>query len=267
MSLKHILFTCIILFCTQNLSAQILNVEKSRLSGDSVNYFLGSLGLSFNTNNRSINDDGETVSFVGLTANSDFGYISELHSFLIISQFNYTATSDDPINSTGYGHFRINFLRKRSVSYETFTQVQYDQGRGMEIRWLVGGGLRFRLKSTEKNSIYAGVGGMYEEETWNYPGPSEAEFTTRIWKSSNYISGRFKLNDYINLNLITYYQTGYDFDAELFRHRVNADLNLLINVTSKLSLQTSAFIGYENEPVVPINKTIYSISNGVILSF
>lgn len=268
MSLKYFSFICLFTFCfTDNVPAQILNVEKARLSGDSANYFLGSAGLAFSTNNRSINDDGETISFVGLTTNADFGYISELHSFLFVSQFNYTATSDDPINSTGYGHFRVNFLRNRQISYETFTQVQYDQGRGMEYRWLGGGGLRFRLKQTEKNSIYAGVSAMYEHETWNYPGPSEATLTTRIWKSSNYISGRFKLNEHINLNLITYLQTGYDFDADYFRHRVSGDLNLLINVTSKLSLSTTVFGGYENRPVVPISKVVYSVTNGVIISF
>lgn len=257
----------ILLYSTSSLYAQILNVEKARLSGDSANYFLGSAGVAFNANNRSINDDGETVSFVGLTANADFGYISELHSFLLISQFDYTATSDDPINSTGYGHFRINFLRNRPLSYETFTQLQYDQGRGMKYRWLGGGGLRFRLKKTKKSSMYAGVGAMYEEETWDYPGPSEALFTTRIWKSSNYLSGRFKLNDHINLNLITYYQTGYDFDAEYFRHRISGDLNLLVNVTTKLSLSTNVFISYENRPVVPISKVVYSVNNGIIMSF
>lgn len=268
MFLKYFLPICLfILSSTYNLQAQILNVEKERLSSDSANYFLGSAGIAFNTNNRSINDDGETVSFVGLTANADFGYISELHSFLLVSQFNYTATSDDPINSTGYGHFRVNFLRNRQVSYENFTQVQYDQGRGMESRWLGGGGLRFRLKKTEKSSVYVGIGGMYEQETWDYPGPSEAMLTTRIWKSSNYISGRFTLNEHISLNLITYYQTGYDYDADYFRHRISGDLNLLINVTSKLSLTTTIFGGYENRPVVPISKVVYSVTNGIIVSF
>ncbi len=261
------LITIILSLSQTNLSAQILNVEKVRISSDSANYFLGSAGLAFNTNNRSINDDGETISFIGLTANADFGYISKLHSFLFVSQFNYTATSDDPINSTGYGHFRVNFLRNRSISYETYTQLQYDQGRGMKSRWLGGGGLRFRLKKTEKRSLYAGVGAMYEEETWNYPGPSEAMFTTQLWKSSNYLSARFKLNEHINLNLITYFQTGYDFDAEYFRHRLSGDVNLLINVTSKLSLTTTVFAGYENKPIVPITKLIYSVTNGIIFSF
>jgi len=41
--------------------AQILNVEKSRLSSDSANYFVGNVSLAVNSNNQSVNDDGETV--------------------------------------------------------------------------------------------------------------------------------------------------------------------------------------------------------------
>jgi hypothetical protein len=263
-----IFFLLISLCCLiDTVPAQILNVEKQRLSGDSVNYFLGNITAAFSANNLSINDEGETVSFVGLNANSDFGYISEHHSFMLLSDFNYAATSDDPINSTGYGHFRINFLRDRDLSYEAFTQLQYDQGRGMEVRWLAGGGIRLHLLKKKDVGIYAGIGAMYENEVWETPGAEERTVTLRLWKSSNYLSSRIRFNEHVNLNLIAYYQTGYDFDREFFRHRVSSDLNLLVGITEVLSLTTSVFAGYENRPVVPITKFIYSVSNGIQLSF
>lgn len=265
---KPILFSCILYACfLADLQAQILNVEKARLNADSSNYFVGSIGFAFNANNRSINDDGETVSFVGLNANSDFGYISEHHSYLLLSQFNYTATSDDPINSTGYGHLRINFLRNSALSYETFAQIQYDQGRGMEVRWLAGGGIRYRFVSQEKINMYIGVGGMYEEEVWNFPGPVEAQRSIGIWKTSNYVSARIRFNEYVDLNLITYYQTGYDFSRDFFRHRMNADINLKVDIVRRLAFTTSLFGAYENRPVVPVDKFVYSVANGIIFSF
>lgn len=247
--------------------AQILNVEKSRLSGDSSNYFVGNLGLAFNANNQSINDDGETVTFIGLKSNSDLGYISKHHSYLLLSQFNYTATSSNAINSTGYGHFRINFMRDHRLSYETFSQLQYDQGRGMEVRWLGGGGIRYNFLQKEKIVMFLGIGGMYEEEVWDFPGESTGQRRIGIWKSSNYVSSRVAFNEHVTLNAITYYQTGYDFDRDFFRHRVNADLNLNVQIGSAVAVTTTIFGAYENRPVVPISKFVYSISNGVILSF
>lgn len=268
MLLKHFFILLLLgsFLCNPAL-AQILNVEKSRLSSDSANYFVGKLGLSFNANNQSINSDGETVAFIGLNTNSDLGYISEHHSFLLLSLFNYTATSQEAINSTGYGHFRVNFVRKEKLSYETFAQLQYDQGRGMQVRWLSGGSLRYNFFDGEEVTMHFGVGGMYEEEVWNLPEELEGQRSIGLWESTNYVSSRITFNEYVNLNIITYYQTGYDFDRDFFRHRINADMNFSVRVGSSIAVTTAIFGAYENRPVVPISKFVYSISNGVIISF
>jgi len=247
--------------------AQILNVEKSRLSSDSANYFVGNISLALNGNNQSINGDGETVSFIGLKADSDLGYISEQNTYLLLSHFNYTATSSNTINSTGYGHFRINFLRNNRLSYEAFAQLQYDQGRGMHVRWLTGGSVRYNFLKKEKISMYLGIGGMHEEEVWDFPGESDDQRILSLWKSTNYVSTRVIFNEHVNLNLITYYQTGYDFDRDFFRHRINSDVNINVTITSTLAFTSNFFFSYENRPVVPISKFVYSFSNGIIFSF
>lgn len=264
--LKYICFSLLCLFICRPAEAQILNVEKSRTKADSAHYFLGSVGINFNTNNRSINEKGETIVFIGLAADSDVAYISELHSFLLLTQFQYNATTDAPINSTGYGHFRINFLRKQKLSYETFTQLQYDQGRGMKSRWLGGSGIRYRFFDHENASLYAGTGVMYEREVWGYP-LLEASRTINIWKSTNYLSSRIKITENANFNIIAYYQTGYDSEHDFFRHRISADANLLINLTSKLAFRATAGFAFENRPIVPVSKLVYSVMNGIQVSF
>lgn len=248
-------------------SGQILNVEKKRLRGDSVNYFLGVFGLSFNANNQSLTGDGTEKSFVGLSANSDLAYFSTHHSFLLIGQLQYNATSEEAINSAGYGHFRINWLRKKIVSYENFLQIQYDQGRGMRSRRLAGGGLRFRIYREEKSSLLAGIGIMYEQEEWEEPGESTEVVNLALWKNTSYVTSRLQLRDNIAFGSIVYFQTGFDANQDFFRHRVSADVNILVNITSKLALQTSAGIAYENRPVVPIPKFIYRVTNGLQISF
>ncbi|MEQ9441625.1 MAG: DUF481 domain-containing protein [Cyclobacteriaceae bacterium] len=248
-------------------SAQILNVEKNRLSGDSSNYFLGTVGLSFNANNQSLTDDGTEQSFVGLSANSDLGYFSDHHSFLLIGQLQYNATSEEAINSAGYGHFRINWLRRNILSYENFAQIQYDQGRGLRTRQLAGGGVRFRVYREEKSSLWAGVGIMREREEWEAPGEELGTTNLALWKSTNYVTSRLQLRDNIAIGSIAYFQTGFDPDRDFFRHRVSMDANILINITSKLALQTNAGITYENRPVVDIPKFIYHVTNGIQISF
>ncbi|MGB3587749.1 MAG: DUF481 domain-containing protein, partial [Tunicatimonas sp.] len=239
---------------------QILNIEKERMSGDSANYFLGTVGLSFNANNQSLTADGTERSFVGFTANSDAAYLSTYHSFLLIGQLQYTATSEAAINSAGYGHFRINWLRKNAVSYENFAQIQYDQGRGMQSRRLAGGGVRFRIYREEKSSLFAGTGVMYEREEWERPGDEGGTEELRLWKNSSYLTSRLQLRENIAFSSIVYFQTGYDTDRDFFRHRVSGDINILINITSKLALQTAVALAYENRPVVPIPKFLYRVT-------
>ncbi|WKN42100.1 DUF481 domain-containing protein [Tunicatimonas pelagia] len=246
---------------------QILNVEKERMKGDSANYFLGTVGLSFNANNQSLTNDGTEKSFVGLTANSDAAYFSTYHSFLLIGQLQYTATSETAINSAGYGHFRINWLRKNIISYENFVQIQYDQGRGMQSRRLAGGGVRFRIYREEKSSLFAGTGVMYEREEWEQPSGEGGSVALGLWKNSSYLTSRLQLRENIAFGSIAYFQTGYDPDQDFFRHRVSGDINILINVTSKLALQTAVGLAYENRPVVPIPKFVYRVTNGIQLNF
>ncbi len=264
---RHFYLLLFILLSGQTLYGQILNVEKNRLKGDSANYFVGSVGADFNINNRSINDAGQTVVFIGLTANSDVGYISEYHSFLLLTQFQYNATNDQSINSTGYGHFRINWLRKQRLSYETFTQLQYDQGRGMQLRWIGGGGIRYRVYDAENSNLYIGIGAMREREVWEVPASEGLTRDINIWQSTNYIANRVKLSENADFNIIAYYQTGYDHVQEFFRHRISADANLLVRITSRLALRTTAGATYENQPIVPITKLVYSVTNGIQLRF
>ena len=252
--------------------AQILNVEKTRIKGDSANYLVGNVGVNFSINNRNLTDVGEGIYFIGLAATSDLGYLTEHSSFFLLSQFQYNATSEQDINSTGYGHFRTTFRRKQPLSYETFAQLQYDQGRGMVLRGLIGGNIRLRVYEAERSNLYVGIGAMREREVWEVPDGLVAEasdetVTVNIWKSTNYLVTNVSLNEFISFNAIAYFQTGYDARAAFFRHRVSLDTNVIMKITARLALRTYAGFTYENRPIVPITKLVYSVTNGIQLSF
>ena len=252
--------------------AQILNVEKTRIKGDSANYFLGNIGVNFNINNRNLDDEGQASYFISINTTSDVGYLSAHHSFFLLSQFQYNATSQEAINSTGYGHFRATFLRKQKLSYELFTQLQYDQGRGLVLRGLIGGGLRLRIYEKDRSNLYVGVGAMREREVWEVPinddlAIQDNTISLNLWKSSNYLTSHVSLNSNVSFNAISYFQTGYDPQSRFFRHRVSLDANLLVKVTSRLAFRTTAGFTYENRPVVPIAKLVYSVTNGIQVSF
>jgi hypothetical protein len=255
------LITLLMLFMTQLVSAQILTVDRPSLTVDSAAFFLGGVDFSYNVNNQ------KNTVYKGLLSKADMMYVSDLHEYILINQFKYFSSTGSPFISTGYSHFRVNFLRQHKLSYESYAQLQYDKGRNMPFRFLVGGGIRYRLLDRPKNHMHYGIGVMYERERWKSLDDSGTLITPEFIKISSYVSTNTNLNEYIRLVFVGYYQSGYDEHIEQLRNRINISASLVVKINSFLSLTTNVNYQYEDQPIIPINKTIYSVTNGLRLNF
>ncbi|MBL3656678.1 DUF481 domain-containing protein [Fulvivirga sediminis] len=264
--MKVFLFTLSFFLITHLASAQILKVDKGSIDSDSSNYFMGSINIDFNLNNKSATAE-KNITYTGLEGSSDLVYVGNRHAYILINDISYIKSTGGPLISSGYTHFRINFLRKRKLSYESFSQVQYDNGRQMPFRFLQGAGIKIRLKKSGKNKIFMGIGAMYERENWNSLETEGKIISKNIWKTSNYITSKLTINENVDFNIIVYYQGGYDYDDEVFRHRVSGDAVLNIKLTDKLAFNTSFTAQYEDKPIIPINNFVYSLTNGFKFTF
>ncbi|WP_147294325.1 DUF481 domain-containing protein [Pontibacter diazotrophicus] len=266
-----VLFLITFLFCSQA-NAQILNIERSRVQRDTANYFTGKAGLNFSMFNRNAGEDNPN-NYLQLTFDGSLAFISARHSYLLLNYYNYLLVNYDSkaqrntVASTGYSHFRTNFNFRQPLSYELFAQVQTDRARGLELRALAGGGIRYRLLRTNNSTIYVGAGVMHEHEEWENPGEEANIIISDLLKSTNYVSLKTKLNEYVSTEGIVYYQVGYADVIEKFRNRVSGDITLLVKLTNRLNLRTNFNCVYEDEPIVPITNFVYSISNGVEVKF
>ncbi|MGB5976962.1 MAG: DUF481 domain-containing protein, partial [Cyclobacteriaceae bacterium] len=221
------------------------------------------IGLFFNLNNRASTPEQEIV-FTQFKLNSNAAHLGQYHDHILIGELDYNTVTDGPLISTGYGHYRIHWLKEKQLSYETFTQVQYDQGRGMDVRYLFGGGLRFAVIDRKKTSLHLGAGGMFERERWQIP--EEDPVVTRIKnlpKSSNYLSFRREISNTTNINMITYYQVGYDSEDNVFRNRLSGEVNLILAISKKFNFNATFNYFYDEDPIVDITKFVYEISNGI----
>lgn len=264
--MKKYLVTSLLICLIHVAKSQILKVDKGSLDADSSGYFIGSIDANFNLNNRSTTAEQEVI-FKGLNANSDLVYISKKHAYILINNINYFTSTGGPLISTGYVHFRVNFLRKKKLSYELFTQVQYDDGRNMPFRYLNGGGIKFNFLETENTSLFIGIGIMNEEEHWKSLVDDSNIIEKNLWKTSDYISAKLKFNEFVDFNLITYYQGGYDEESDLFRNRISGDAVLTVKISDRLDFLTSFTAQYEDKPIIPINNFVYSLTNGLKWSF
>ncbi|MEQ8927767.1 MAG: DUF481 domain-containing protein [Fulvivirga sp.] len=260
-------FSILLLFILTALTAhsQILKVDKGELDADSANYFIGNINIDFNMNNRSSSAD-QDITFTGLNGKADLVYMSDKHAYILINNINYFKSTGGPLISTGYAHFRVNWLRKKSFSYESFSQIQYDDGRRMPMRRLLGSGIRWQVMNTDNSQIHLGTGLMFEYEEW-IDSEVDATIKREIWKNSSYIGFDTNINELVTFNGIAYFQGGLDTESDIFRSRFSGDFSLSVNLTNNLSFNTTFSAQYEDRPIININNWVYSLTNGLKWEF
>jgi len=69
------------------------------------------------------------------------------------------------------------------------------------------------------------------------------------------------------MNMISYFQTGYDGGAKIWRNRYSLELNMNTTISSRLTVNNSFSISHESDPVVDIIPTIYNLEVGLSYVF
>lgn len=269
-----LIFTFFIyLSCNSDTYAQIVNIEESRTGRDSSNYFAGKVGIDFSIFNQNAGKN-QPNNYLQLTFDGDVAYNTPKHSYLLLNYFNYLLVNFNSENQRntvaqqGYSHFRINLYRDRRLSYEFFTQAQLDKARGLDWRSLGGAYLRFRpMRHYQQVNVFLGTGFMHEHEEWRNPEQGNQLEISNLLKSTSYVSAKFKIQDYLEANAITYYQVGYSKAINRFRNRISGDISLGVKVTKVLSFKTGFNCTYEDAPIVPVTKFVYTLTNGFVVQF
>jgi hypothetical protein len=254
--------------------AQIVNVEEGRTGRDSSNHVAGLIGLDFSLYNQNAGRN-QPNNYLHLTFNGDIAYHTPQHTYLLLNFFDYLLVNfnvegqRNTVAEQGYSHLRANFYQARRLSYEVFAQGQVDKARGLAWRSLGGGYLRFRMMPQENKNInvFFGAGAMQEHEEWENPEESQRLVTSNLWKWTSYVSARFHIRENIQANAITYYQVGYSKVIAAFRNRVSGDISLAVKLNKFLALKTGFNCTYEDRPVVPVTRFVYTLSNGIAFTF
>lgn len=261
------IFLCLsFLFLNFHSQAQVLNINTRDVISDSSNYWMGWVDFFFEVDNRSPTPD-EEASLLSLESSLDIIYVSKEHAYYLSGELNHYQATGDPVISMGYAHVRMDLKRKARLSGEWYTQFNFDHSRHLQLRYIAGAGLKYQLVQREEIDFDVGTGLMFEHEKWGNLAKDGTHTFNDMLKSSSYIKTNIELTDEINLAYITYYQIGYDETIEDYRQRVSAQLQLEFVFSKHFSFMVEGSVHYENKPVIPINKTIYGLQNGLRYSF
>lgn len=254
-SIKGALLFVIMIVCSVSTSyAQLLNVEQFRFGEDTTKSWAGTVDFG-------ITATKQKTSVVNLLSNTNLTYHSDQHNYLLLNRINLVNVAGDEVVSTGFFHGRTTLFGKQAWSPELFMQYQYDAVRGLQNRLLEGGSIRYQWLKRPHINGYMGVGAMHEWEEWSR---NEEHVSVNTFKSTNYCSISGELNEYGHVTFITYYQAPF---GSFLKPRIISDLQVGIELSTHLALLLQFSATYDADPVLDIEKFIYTLSNSLQVQF
>jgi len=249
-----VLVCTVLLFFSAEVSAQILNVERTRSGADSTGWG-GEIGLDLTIekyNDRVTTAENESALF----------YTSKNHNYILLSSLEFVDVDGSSIINSGYIHARSTFRSKKRISPELFLQYQYNNNLGLTNRRLAGGGVRYRFLTSNRLNGTISTGFMAENEEWD---PDEGDnIENTFLKSTSNLALRGSVSENASLLLIGYYQARPD---KFFEPRATLESQLGVKLSRHITLAISFVMTNDASPIIDIPKITYELENSLIFSF
>lgn len=233
------------------LNAQVINVESKRFLND-TNGWVGKVDFNFQLTQN-------TQQIVSLGNNVHIQYQHNRHRFLILNDLNFVKAGNTDFVNAGFQHFRYNYKIVDRVTWEMFTQVQYNKILKLDLRFLSGTGPRFKLVKNKNVRLYFASLYMYEYE--EITDESKASLNHRL---SSYITFSISLGKNADLTSTTFYQPNF---ANFGDYRIANDSAFELIINKRLSFKTGFNLLYDTKQPAGIPELVYSLRNGLSFKF
>lgn len=249
---KVALFMLLIICKTAD--AQLINIENQRVQSDSIRR-VTILDLLYNYQNN----NEEELSQINSSVTHQYKSKNFKNYFLILGNIDYSLANGNELSNSGLVHFRYNRKLNLRLKMEAFTQYQYNKLLGIEMRNLIGIGMRYKINKSEKAVLYVGSLVMQEFEKTN-----DANDIKSYQRLSNYLSFSFKNNaKSIEFSSVIYYQPNLNLLAD---YRLNNQTSISLNISSKLQFVNSINVGFDTYAPINVSSRNINISNGFKLN-
>jgi hypothetical protein len=183
---------------------------------------------------------------------------NEKRNLLLVNDVSFVNADGTNLVNNAFQHFRYIKQGDSTVFPEAFAQVQFNQQLDINMRLLIGGGLRFKLYKDEKSFFYMGNVIMYEYEQ-NPELPSQNNM-----RLSSYAS--FDISEWpeIPITFVAYLQPKI---TDINDYRVSVEGNVLFKTLSKFTFRIQARYAYDAFPPPGINPFFGSVNNSLLYTF
>jgi hypothetical protein len=222
-------------------------MESKRLHTDTIGW-AGSINASLAFTNY-----GKEV--FAANGNAHVQYQSKKSLYLLLGSYGFLKGAEQSLINNAFLHFRYNYKLGKIVRLEAFTQLQQNAIVKIQSRFLVGAGPRFKIVGTQKVHLYAASLVMYEIEK-----ETGKQQEIKDWRSSNYISLSYLINEQTELVTTTYYQPVF-VDAK--DYRILNQSTIKIKAGKKVSVNLNLSYQFDSSPAQGVTKDTYSYSTGI----
>jgi putative salt-induced outer membrane protein YdiY len=233
--------------------AQIVNIERQRISTDSSGWF-GQARINFSGSKN-------TRSTLALSTGTLLEYKSKSTKdlWLLITDLSLIKGDQQKFSNAGFGHLRYNRKMGSAVRWEAFTQIQYNSLTHIDKRFLVGTGPRFKLTQFDDARFYLGIAYMYEHEELIDP-----VVVLKDHRLSSYFSFSLLPEEGVSFVSTIYVQPLLK-DAQ--DYRLSSETALILEITKKLNLSATFRYAYDSRPPLDVPTNIYSFFNTLEVEF
>lgn len=240
-------FVLLLLFSSQ--SEAFLNIEGFRQQeklGFNGNFQMKSSGAQGNTDKSSLSTSSLQI------------YKTDYWEYLGVVSYDYGESTGRKDTNKGYVHLRVSQWLTEELGWENFIQVEFNEFRHLELRSLVGTGLRYKAFRSPSSSLFMGWSFFYEREQLK-----ELSDETGI-RGNIYIAYNYLLLENLDLIAIGYYQPLYE---RLKDYRIQGEIVLEGKLNSFLSLVLEYNIAHDSFPPPGIKYTDHSYLTGFQLKY
>lgn len=241
----------ILCVAASNASAQIINIENSRIHSDTTGW-TGSLGTTF-TFTKNVQE------IINLDATMHLQYKTAKDLYLLLGNYNLLRGNAQTFSNNMFYHLRYNRKLNDVLRWEAFTQWQQNTVTNIDLRALFGTGPRFKLHESPKLRLYAASLVMFEHERERSP-----EVVHDDWRGDFYASFTWQPSEPLTITSTTFYQPLVN---RLNDFRVLNQLTLNVKATRHFTITTNWSYLYDAQPAAGTPRINYSVSNGFVYKF
>lgn len=231
---------------------QILNIEDDRVRMDSTGWS-GRVGFD-------INYIKSTAEAINSAFDAKIQYKRKKSNYLALSKYSLSKSGNSEVANAFTHHFRANYKLNKWLSSEAYLQGQFNKVLMIQERYIIGGGLRFRLVRTDSFRLYSGHSIMFEYEKSSAI-PYSIERNLRM---SHYLSFTWQFSKFCTLIHTSYFQPLISHWSD-FRYFAQTDL--FFQIYKNLKFKSSHIYTFDADPFPGVVKETHLLTNGISYSF